>query len=197
MGKHYEQLTAEERAAIMMMKANNCSARKIALALHRAPSTITCELKRFGAWPDRPASAANTPAAYDARAAGLLARRARFKCRKRSKLATDTALFGVVQHFLAQAWSPSQIAGTLKLMWPDEPQRTVSHESIYTCIYAMPKGELRKDLVACLRRATFKRMPRSRSEDRRGQMPDLLSIHVRPPEANDRAFPGHWEGDLI
>lgn len=71
MGKHYEQLTAEERAAIMMMKANNCSARKIALTLHRAPSTITRELKRFGAWPDRPASAANTPATYDARAAGL------------------------------------------------------------------------------------------------------------------------------
>ena len=106
-------------------------------------------------------------------------------------------LFGVVQHFLARGWSPSQIAGTLKLMWPDEPQRTVSHESIYTCIYAMPKGELRKDLIACLRRAKSKRMPRSRGEDRRGQMPDLLSIHVRPPEASDRAFPGHWEGDLI
>ncbi|MEZ5644836.1 MAG: helix-turn-helix domain-containing protein [Burkholderiaceae bacterium] len=54
MGKHYEQLTAKERAAIMMMKASNCSARQIALALRRAPSTITCELKRFGAWPDRP-----------------------------------------------------------------------------------------------------------------------------------------------
>lgn len=51
--------------------------------------------------------------------------------------------FGVVQHFLAQGWSPAQIAGTLKLMWPDEPQRTVSHETIYNCIYAMPKGELR------------------------------------------------------
>ena len=197
MGKHYEQLTAEERAAIMMMKADNCSARQIALTLRRAPSTISRELARFAAWPDRPAAVACTPTQYDARAAGLRARRARFKCRKRSKLATDTVLFGVVQHFLAQAWSPSQIAGTLKLMWPDEPQRTVSHESIYTCIYAMPKGELRKDLIACLRRAKSKRMPRSRGEDRRGQMPDLLSIHVRPPEASDRAFPGHWEGDLI
>ena len=197
MGKHYEQLTAEERAAIMMMKANNCSARQIALTLRRAPSTITRELARFAAWPDRPTAVACTPAQYDARAAGLRARRARFKCRKRSKLASDTVLFGVVQHFLARGWSPSQIAGTLKLMWPDEPQRTVSHESIYTCIYAMPKGELRKDLIACLRRAKSKRMPRSRGEDRRGQMPDLLSIHVRPPEASDRAFPGHWEGDLI
>ena len=71
MGKHYEQLTAEERAAIMMMTASNCSARQIALTLRRAPSTITRELKRFGAWPDRPASLANSPTAYDARAAGL------------------------------------------------------------------------------------------------------------------------------
>jgi IS30 family transposase len=151
MGKHYEQLTAEERAAIMMMKASNCSARHMARTLHRSPSTITRELARFSAWPDRATVMVDTPEQYDARAAGLRARRARFKCRKRSKLATDTVLFGVVQHFLAQGWSPSQIAGTLKLMWPDEPQRTVSHETIYTCIYAMPKGELRKDLVACLR----------------------------------------------
>jgi IS30 family transposase len=194
---HYEQLSAEERAVIMMMKSNNCSARQIALSLRHTTSTVTREVARFGDWADRPASPANSPAACDARAAGLRARYARFKCRKRSKLATDTVLFGVVQHFLAQAWSPSQIAGTLKLMWPDEPQRTVSHESIYTCIYAMPKGELRKDLIACLRRAKAKRMPRSRGEDRRGQLPDLLSIHVRPPEANDRALPGHWEGDLI
>ena len=197
MGKHYEQLTPEERAAIMMMKARNSSVRQIALILRRAPSTITRELARFAAWPDRPVQTADTPCVYDARAAGLRARRQRFKCRKRSKLTTDTVLFGVVQHFLAEGWSPSQIAGTLKLMWPDEPQRSVSHETIYTCIYAMPKGELRKDLIACLRRAKSKRMPRSRGEDRRGQMPDLLSIHVRPPEANDRAFPGHWEGDLI
>lgn len=197
MGKHYEQLTVEERAAIMLMKAKNRSARQIDLTLHHAPSTISREVKRFGAWPDRPASPANTPAAYDARAAGPRVRHARFKCRKRSKLAIDTVLFGVVQHLLALAWSPSQIAGTLKLMWPDEPQRTVSHETIYTCIYAMPKGDLRKDLMACPRRAKSKRMPRSRGEERRGQMPDLLSIHVRLPQANDRAFPGRWEGDLI
>ena len=197
MGKHYEQLTAEERAAIMMMKASNCSARHMARVLHRVPSTITRELARFAAWPDRATAMADTPAQYDARAAGLRARRQRFKCRKRSKLVTDTVLFGVVQHFLAQGWSPSQITGTLKRMWPDEPLRTVSHEGIYTCIYAMPKGELRKDLIVCLRRAKAKRVPRSGGEDRRGRMPDLLSIHVRPPEASDQVFPGYWEGDLI
>jgi transposase, IS30 family len=112
MGKHCEQLTAEERAAIMMMKANNCSARQISLALRRAPSTITRELTRYAAWPDRPAQTANIPSVYDARAAGLRARRERFKCSKHSKLATDTVLFGVIQYFLAQGWSTSQIAGT-------------------------------------------------------------------------------------
>ena len=198
MGKHYEQLTPEERAAILMMEAGNCTARQIAQTLHLAPSTITRELALFFAWPDRPAAVACMPIQYDqydARAAGLRARRARFKCRKSSRPATDTVLFGVVQHFLAQPWSPQQIVGTLKLMWPDEPQRTVPHES--TCIYAMPKGELRKDLIACLRRAKAKRMSCSRGEDHRGQMSDLLSIHMCPPKARDRAFPGRWQGDLI
>ena len=78
MGKNYEQLTAEERAAIMMMKASNCTARQIALTLRRAPSTITRQLARFAAWPDRPAMAASTIGEYDARAARLRARRARF-----------------------------------------------------------------------------------------------------------------------
>jgi len=199
MGTHYEQLTPEERATIMVMRNQQCSSRQIARTLHRSASTITRELKRFTAWQDRPAfaPAPESACAYDARSAGVRARCQRFKPRRCSKLAVDTVLFGVVQHFLSEQWSPSQIAGTLKRMWPEDPQRTVSHETIYNCIYAMPRGELRKDLIACLRRAQSKRMPRTRGEDRRGQLPEVLSIHVRPPEANDRTFPGHWEGDLI
>ena len=65
------------------------------------------------------------------------------------------------------------------------------------CIYAQPVGELRKELIACMRQAHNKRVPRSKGQDRRGQIPDMLSIHVRPPEIEDRQFPGHWEGDLI
>jgi IS30 family transposase len=82
-------------------------------------------------------------------------------------------------------------------MWPDNPERHVSHESIYNAIYAHPKGELRKCLVACLRQSRNTRRPRSGGEDRRGQIPEMVSIHVRPPEVNDRVMPGHWEGDLI
>jgi IS30 family transposase len=73
-------------------------------------------------------------------------------------------------------------------MWPHDPQRTVSHETIYNCIYAMPKGELRKYLIACLRRAQSKRMPRARGQDRKSQLPETLSIHVRLPKAGNLVY---------
>jgi IS30 family transposase len=105
-------------------------------------------------------------------------------------------LFGVVHHFLVVHWSPEQIALTLVRIYPKGHKSRVSHETIYNCIYAQPVGELRRELVACLRQAHNKRTPRSKGQDRRGQIPDMLSIHVRPPEIEDRQFPGHWEGDL-
>jgi IS30 family transposase len=82
-------------------------------------------------------------------------------------------------------------------MYPDDPSQQVSHETIYTAIYARPYGELRRQLVACLRYHRTDRMPRSRRTDRRGQIPDMVSIHLRPPEVDDRVMPGHWEGDFI
>ena len=113
------------------------------------------------------------------------------------KLHHDAILFDVVQHLLRQRWSPEQIALTLARIYPKDHELRVSHETIYNCIYAQPVGELRKDLIACLRHAHNKRVPRSKGQDRRCQMPDMLSIHMRPPEVEDRQFPGHWEGDLI
>jgi IS30 family transposase len=103
----------------------------------------------------------------------------------------------VVLTLLEWKWSPQQIAGTLKRVFPDEPQRHVSHETIYTAIYAQPRGELRRQLIACLRHGRSTRMPRTRGADRRGQIPDMVSIHLRPPEVDDRVMPGHWEGDFI
>ena len=73
----------------------------------------------------------------------------------------------------------------------------MSHETIYNCIYAQPVGELRKELIAALRQAKNKRLPRSKGKDRRGQISEMLSIHMRPPEIEARQLPGHWEGDLI
>src|SRR6516164_9641683 len=107
------------------------------------------------------------------------------------------ALFAVMLDYLRDGWSPEQIAGRLKRAWPDDQSKTVSHETIYTALYAMPRGGLRKDLIACLRHGRSKRRPRSRGQDRRGQISDMLSLHVRPPEVEDRLVPGHWEGDLI
>jgi IS30 family transposase len=76
-------------------------------------------------------------------------------------------------------------------------EHRVSHETIYNCNYAQPMGKLRKDLIAFLSQARNKRGPHSKDKDQRGQIPDMLSIHMRPPEVEDRQFPGHWEGDHI
>jgi IS30 family transposase len=189
---NYEQLTAEERATIMVMAQEGQSLRATARLLHRAPSTISREWRRHAA----PEGAAG-PSGYDAKRAGQAARRQRFKPRRVRKLAVDAVLFGVVEHFLREGWSPGQIAGTLKMLWPDAPERRVAAETIYNGLYALPRGALRQELIACLRQARSRRVPRARGTDRRGQLADMVSIHVRPPEVDDRALPGHWEGDFI
>lgn len=112
-------------------------------------------------------------------------------------LARDGVLFGVVEHFLREGWSPGQIAGAMQMNWPDAPARRVAAETIYTCRYALPRGALRQEPITCLRKACGARLPRSRGTDRRGQRADRLSIHVRPPAVEERALPGHWAGDFI
>jgi IS30 family transposase len=82
-------------------------------------------------------------------------------------------------------------------MYPDDPEWRVSHETIYCAIYALPRGELRRELTALLRHAHKARLPRSRGQDHRGQLPNMRSIHLRPIEVAARIVPGHWEGDLI
>ena len=91
-------------------------------------------------------------------------------------------------------WSPQQISGRLKLM--DQPQ-SVSHETIYQAIYVLPKGELRRDLIGLLRQGRKLRRPRSQGKDRRGALPDMVSVHERPACVLTRQLPGDWEGDLI
>ena len=82
-------------------------------------------------------------------------------------------------------------------MQPDDPTLQISHETIHTALYATPRGELRTELIACLRQARKSRWPRARGSDRRGTIPNMVSIHMRPPEIKDRVKPGRWEGDLI
>jgi IS30 family transposase len=199
MVKHYKHLSAEERGVIMAMTLADCSARAIARALRRAASTVTRERQRNG-WKagcergvmGRPVIAGG----YEARRAGQRAARLRRRPRCRRKLARGTALWQHVRYRLDLGWSPEQIAGTLKREHPGQPALQASHETIYTAIYAHPKGELRRELTVLLRQARGARRPRTRTS-RRGRMHDLLSIHLRPPEANERLLPGHWEGDFI
>jgi transposase, IS30 family len=194
MGKHYEQLSAEERGSIMALHRQGSSMRAIAQTLDRAPSTISRELRRNGHHNPASGTRMGRPRlvpGYDATAAGQRAVRLRRKVRRRRKLRPGTELWDQVRHHLLQKWSPEQIACTLG---------GVSHETVYTALYAMPRGSLRKELISALRHGRGRvegRRSRSQGPERRGKLLDMVSIHVRPPEAEERLLPGHWEGDLI
>lgn len=184
--KTYRQLQPEERVTLASLRQQGLGVRAIAHILQRSPSTVSRELQRNA----EPSGYASTCARTRCQQRKLLARPGR-------KLDPQGVMFGVVRQCLRWRWSPEQIALTLAAIYPKGHPYRVSHETIYNCIYAQPVGELKRELVACLRQARNKRTPRSKGQDRRGQIPDMLSIHVRPPEVEDRQFPGHWEGDLI
>ena len=183
MGTRYTQLQPEERITLASLHQQGWSIRAM---LGRSPSALSRELRRNRC----EAGYASQPAqrAYEQR---------RIAVRPLAKLHPHGALWRVVCDLLSWRWSPQQIAATLRRMHPDDSAWHVSHETIYNAIYAYPRGELKKQLIALLRQGKSSRRPRSAGQDRRGQIPEMVSIHVRPPEVNDRVMPGHWEGDLI
>lgn len=200
MSESYRHLSAEDRGAIMAMKMQGHSTRCIARTLERAPSTISRELHRNGYLDEAGQPAMGRPriaGGYDAANAGKRARRVRRLGRATRKLRPGTLLWGRMRELLGRRWSPQQIATVLKREQPERTDMQASHETIYTAIYARPKGELRKELTSLLRQTRSARRPHSRSAEQRGKLADMLSIHVRPPEVTDRLVPGHWEGDLI
>jgi transposase, IS30 family len=185
--KQYKHLSAEERATIMLMQREGSGMREVGRYLNRSASTISRELARdLGA-----------ESAYTATLAGEQASRWRLKCRKDCKLVVGGVLFGIVVGHLKKKWSPEQVAGILKRMHPDQSEQRVSHETIYHTLYAMPRGELRRELIACLRWSRDKRRSKTRAPDGRGHIAEMQSIHLRPPEVTDRLIPGHWEADMI
>ncbi len=101
-----------------------------------------------------------------------------------------------VTQWLQEWWSPQEIANRLRMEFPDDPVMQVSHETIYQALFVQGRGELRRELVRCLRTGRVKRRARRRPENT-GQIRDMIMISERPPEADDRAVPGHWEGDLL
>jgi transposase, IS30 family len=185
--RSYEQIKPEERVVIASLRLQGAGVRHIGRVIGRSPATVSRELRRNTS----PESGYSSEAAQASHAAR---RRA---ARKPRKLDVHGLAWSVVLTLLEWKWSPQQIAATLKRVFPDQRERHVSHETIYTAIYAQPRGELRRQLIACLRQGKSTRMPRSRGTDRRGGIPEMVSIHLRPPEVNDRVMPGHWEGDFI
>jgi transposase, IS30 family len=200
MSKTYQHLSVEERVHIQFLLERRFTVRAIARTVNRAPSSISRELRRNG-W-----TAASGPprrgrpliaGGYRAVDAQQRADREVCRARRAPRLRPGTWLWETMRLLLGCGHSPEQISGILQRMHPAEPDRQVSHETIYTAIYAMPRGELRTEIVNLLRQARRVRRPRARGEDRRGQIPDRISIHLRPPEIEERLVPGHWEGDTL
>ena len=200
MGNIYKQLSLEERTMIHTQQERGIKPAAIAVGLNRSPSTLSRELRRNG-WgrppghrgPGRPPMAGG----YRADAAQTRAQACTVTARVARRLHPGTALWSHVMGYVKAGYSPEQIAGTLALVHADTPALQVSHETIYTAIYAMPRGVLRTAVIGWLRFGHAKRRPRARGTDRRGRIPDMVSIHDRPPDVEERLVPGHWEGDLI
>ena len=179
-------LSVAEREEIMVGLAAGESLRSIAGRLGRSPSTISREVRRNS----------RGPRYYRALAAQGQAqwRAARPKT---AKLAGNDELREWVQGKLEEKWSPEQISAMLAAEFPGRPEMRVSHETIYQAIYVQGRGALRRELASCLRTGRALRKPRRKEGERRGKIPGMVMISERPAEAEDRAVPGHWEGDLI
>ncbi len=178
-------LTIAEREEIRIGIDQGLSNAGIAERLGRSRSTIWREIKAGGG------REAYRPHKAQARADDAA-------CRPRPCWTqTRPWLWELVQGLLRAKWSPEQIAATLRVAFPGEPQWWVSHEAIYQAIFVQAKGELRKELAACLRSGRARRRPRTRAGKGHPTIANMATISERPAEVADRAVPGHWEGDLI
>ena len=180
-------LTLEEREEISRGLVTGHSLRSIASSLARSPSTISREVRRNGGRRSYRASIADQ-AAWDR------------ACRpKTCKLVANRALARIVAIKLQLEWAPEQIAGWLKRTYPDNESYQVSHETIYRSLYIQARGALKKELLQHLRRTRVMRRSRHHTQktSNHGRITDTVSISERPASVEDRAVPGHWEGDLL
>ena len=180
-------LSLAEREEISRGLVAGRSIRSIAVELGRAPSTVSREVRRNNGRRRYRASKADA-AAWE-----------RAKRPKSCKLALYPALAREVAEKITKLWSPYQIAGWLKRQYPGDERRQVSHETIYKSLYIQARGALKKELIQHLRRSRALRRSRHHTQKtaNHGRILDTVSITERPPEADDRALPGHWEGDLV
>jgi len=180
-------LTLAERAEISRGVVAGQSLRSIATSLHRAPSTVSREINRNGGRRRYRANQAEQ-AVWD-----------RAHRPKRCKLVQNRALARIVAQKLRLQWAPWQIAGWLKRTHPDDENYQVSHETIYKSLFIQARGALKKELIQHLRRTRAMRRSRHHTQKTsdHGRITNTVSIRERPAEAEDRAVPGHWEGDLL
>src|SRR4051795_7796496 len=186
MQRQRRKLTVE--VAIELRRKDGWGVRAIARELGRSPSVISAEIGRE---PDGNYAAGSAQAAAAAR---------RDRSGRRARLAPGSPLCAEVAKLLRLQWSPEQIAGRRKRLEDGTALSSglpVSHEAIYQAIYAVPRGELRRELLACLRQGKPRRGRRSKDGERRGRICDMTSIREQPAEVEGRLVPGHWEGDLI
>lgn len=180
-------ISRDDREEISRGIAAGLSIRSIASRISRPPSTVSREIRRNGGEARYRAGDADEKA-WD-----------RAKRPKKCLLATNGRLRSVVAVKLKLQWSPQQIAGWLKTQFPNDPNLTISHETIYRTLFVQARGALKKELQYHLRSGRVMRHARTatRKGQTRYQIVDGISIHERPPEIEDRAVPGHWEGDLL
>lgn len=190
MKRKYGRLTESEREEISRMLAQGISIRGIALGVRRHVSTISREVRK---------GSSNRYTYRAVRSQRRARRRAGGRRQGKRKLRLNTRLRHFVEKKLKQRWSPEQIAQALIREYPSEEAMRVSHETIYTYLYVLPRGELRQELLSCLRRKHRRRHRRrgpDHSETLR-RIRNMISIEERPAEVADRTVPGHWEGDLL
>lgn len=184
----YQRITLLEREEISRWIASGSSIRSIAASLGRATSSISREIRQ---------SQVIERKYYRAVFAQQQSNKTRHKLRGNRKLDNNALLRKIVLGYLAKKWSPEQIAKRLIILYPDNMDMHISHETIYSYLYVLPRGELKRQIVSCLRRQHQNRQRKSRDRQGQGAIQDYLSIEERPAEVADRIIPGHWEGDLL
>jgi IS30 family transposase len=214
-------LSFAEREEIALLRAGGCGVREIARRLGRSPSTISRELRRNAATRGGRLDYRASAAQWHADRRALRPKPAKLAVNADLRRYVQDRLSGAVQRpdgvgldgpevrwkgrrhgrrqdrRWAKAWSPEQIANRLRLDFPDDESMRVSHEAIYQSLYVQGRGALRRELTACLRTGRALRVPRARARRGKSFVTDQVLISQRPAEAEDRAVPGHWEGDLI
>lgn len=176
-------MTSADREEVSRGLSAGVSQTVIAAWIGKHESTVSREVNRLGR------------IAYRATDADIHMRA--HKRTRPSKIEIYPMLKNVVHEKLRIFWSPEQIAAHLKERYPHDMTMRASHETIYAYLYVLPRGALKKDLIACLRQRRRTRGRRKNEHQKRGKISDMVSIHERPKETEDRTIPGHWEGDLI